>query len=629
MPLRALLLVLVAAALLWGQPTCPPTPVYSPCDLALELDAAEQAAHPNPYATVELYAEFRSPGIDTYRLPMFWDGGGRFVARFAPTEPGKWLVRFSGNIPRLEGMMTSVEAVDATVPGFLEAANVHHWRTSKDLQPHLWMGDTQYTFATVPDAVFDQILARRKEQHFTHVRGSLLGERPASATDASASPLPQADRILPAHFQQVDRRVRALNDAGMVVDLILGWDRNQLAEVLPTEKDRQRYLNYVIARYAAFNVTWQLVQEFEEYKEGKRLMKEMGDYLRQRDPYKHPRSTHTTTTTSPLARDGWMTYLLYQSSDDQLGAIEHQLYQLPAVNAEFAYENSGAGATHPHHVDSDTFRNRLWNSTMNGQYPTYGNTGTYGGGFPVQAKFADSPGATAMKVWFDTLSRTRYWELEPYFDVSGARCLGLHGEDAPEFVCYVEKPADAQKMAEVEIRFEKKQKFKIEWIDPADGAVIPLKEFKEQSWAGSPPSPGKDWVLHFYRDGHLQGLRNRYKFESRYVPIQDLETALSKIPFEVAEPAQMAVPLAGGWKVPYRIRITRESRATRDMMYLLTAEDTVTGEGARVVATGPEGFLHFDPRTIGKPPVVVNVRVYGMNVVGKVYVVDKVFRLEP
>jgi hypothetical protein len=91
----------------------------------------------------------------------------------------------------------------------------------------------------------------------------------------------------------------------------------------------------------------------------------------------------------------------------------------------------------------------------------------------------------------------------------------------------------------------------------------------------------------------------------------------------------MAVPLAGGWKIPYQIKITRESRATRDMMYLITAEDTVTGEGARVVATGPEGFLHFDPRTIGKPPVVVNVRVYGMNVVGKVYVIDKVFRLEP
>ncbi len=629
MPLRALLLCLVASALLYGQPTCPPTPVYSPCDLALELSAAERAAHPNPYATVELYAEFRSPGINTYRLPMFWDGGGRFVARFAPTEPGKWLVKFSGNIGRLDGMMTAVEAVDVQTPGFLEPANVHHWRTTKDLQPHLWMGDTQYAFATVPDAVFNEILARRKEQRFTHVRGALLGPRPENAADAAGSPLPAPDRLLPAHFQQADRRVRALNEAGMVVDLILGWDRNQLAEILPTQKDRERYLNYVIGRYAAFNVTWQLVQEFEEYKDGKRLMKEMGEYLRERDPYRHPRSTHTISTTSPLVRDGWMSYMLYQNSNDQLGAIEHQLYQLPAVNAEFGYENSGAGATHPHHVDSGTFRKRLWNSTMDGQYPTYGNTGTYGGGIPVQAKFADSPGAAAMKVWYDLFSRTRYWEMEPYFDVSGARCLGLHGEDAPEFVCYVEAPASAGQTGEVEIRFAKKHKYKMEWINPADGTVTALKEYKGQSWAGVPPSPGHDWVLHFYRDGYVQGLSNRYKFESRAVPVQEPETALAKIPFEMTEPAQMAVPLAGGWKVPYQIKITRESRATRSMMYLLTAEDTVAGEGARVVATGPEGFLQFDPRALGKPPVVVNVRVYGMNSVGKVYVVDKVFRLEP
>ena len=73
-----------------------------------------------------------------------------------------------------------------------------------------------------------------------------------------------------------------------------------------------------------------------------------------------------------------MDHVLYQSSSDDLGAIEHQFYAAPFVNAEFGYENSGAGQTHPHHVDSNTFRRRLWNATMNGQYPVFGNTGTYG-----------------------------------------------------------------------------------------------------------------------------------------------------------------------------------------------------------------------------------------------------------
>lgn len=629
MGIRAILLVFLVAALACAQPTCPPTPVFSPCDLVVELTPAELAAHPNPYASVELFAEYRSPGIDTYRLPLFWDGGARFVARFAPTVPGKWLVRFSGNIPRLEGMMASVDAVDANVPGFLETANVHHWRTSKDLQPHLWMGDTMYTFATIPEPVFTQILAKRKEQRFTHIRGYLLGKRLDDASAGEAQALLAPDRIDPAHFQRVDQRVRAINAAGMVVDLILGWDRNHLADALLTEKDRQRYLNYVLARYAAFHVTWQICQEFEEYANGRRLMKEIGEFLKQRDPYKHPRTTHTTSTTSPLVRDGWMNYLLYQSSDIQLGSIEHQLYQLPAVNAEFAYENSGAGATHPHHVDSASFRQRLWNATMNGQYPTYGNTGTYGGAAPVDAKFADAPGATAMKVWFDLMSRTRYWELEPYFEVSGARCVGLHGEDAPQFVCYVEAPKAGQKAPEVEIQFARKHTFQIEWINPSDGTVTPLKEFKDSVWVGSAPSASGDWVLHIYRDGRVRGLSKSYKFESRYVPLQDPETVLAKIPFEVAEPSGMGVPLAGQNQVPFAVKLTRESRATRNMMYLWVAEDTVTGQGSRVIGTGGQGFLRFDLRAIGKPPVVVNVRVYGMNSVGKVYVVDKVYRLEP
>lgn len=629
MAIRALLLALAASMLLSGQPACPPTPVYSPCDLVLELNAGEQAAHPNPYATVELYAEFRSPGIETYRLPMFWDGGGRFVARFAPTEPGKWFVRFSGNIARFDGNMISVDAVDAAVPGFVEPANVHHWRTSKNLQPHLWMGDTQYAFATIPEPVFNEILARRKEQRFTHVRGNLLGLAPENAADASQTPLPAPDRIIPEYFQQVDRRIRTLNAAGITVDLILDGGRGQLAEILPSEKDRQRYLNYVIGRYAAFHITWQLVQDFEEYKDGRRFVKQLGDYLRERDPYKHPRAAGGAATTSPLVPDGWMTHLLYRSHDNQLGAIEHQLYQLPAVNGQFARENSGAGAGEDA-VDSDTFRNRLWNATMNGQYPAFANTGTDGASLPVAAKFAESPGAAAMKVWFDFFSTTRFWELEPYFDVSGARCLGLWGEDAPEYVCYVEKSGSAPSQREVEIRFAKKQKYKIDWINPSTGAVTPLKEYKEESWAGSPPDASSDWVLHFYREGYLRGLGNRYKFSSRDdVPVQEPETAIAKIPFVLAEPVNMVVPLAGGWRAPYRVRVTRESRATRDMMYLLTAEDTASGQGARVAATGPEGFLQFDPRALGELPVAVNLRLYGMNAVGKVYIIDKVLRLEP
>ena len=74
-----------------------------------------------------------------------------------------------------------------------------------------------------------------------------------------------------------------------------------------------------------------------------------------------------------------MNYIAYQSADDQLGAIEHQLYARPLRERRVRLRRHGRGQAHPHHVDTDTFRRRLWNATMNGQYPTFGNTGTYGG----------------------------------------------------------------------------------------------------------------------------------------------------------------------------------------------------------------------------------------------------------
>lgn len=623
MYLRWPFLLLTLAMVAGAQPTCPPTPVYSPCDLVLELTESEIAAHGNPYASVKLAAEFRSPGVRTYLLPAFWDGGNRFVVRFAPTDPGKWLVRFSGNIPRFHGMMTSVEATDADVPGFLEHANVHHWRTSKNLQPHLWMGDTLYSFATMPEETFRAILSQRREQGFTHIRGYLLGPRPDNRVLVPSAAIPAPDEINPSHFQQVDRRVRAINDAGMVLDLILGWDQNHLAEALPSSEHRERYLDYVVARYSAFRLTWQLVQEFEEYSNGRALMREMGSYLKSRDPYQHPRTTHTLSTTSPLAQDGWLTYMLYQSSDDQLGAVEHQLYQIPFVNAEFGYENSGGGASHSHHVDSDTFRKRLWNSTMNGQYPTFGNTGTYGGSFEADARFAESPGARTMKVWNDLMQRTRYWELEPYFDVSGARCVGLHGEDTPQFLCYAEDGGT------VEMRFIRRNRFNVEWINPSDGSVTALKEFRESSFTGAPPSPGRDWVLHIYRPGRVAGLGRSYKFESRLVPIQDPDNAAARVPFEVEEPAAMDVATGGTLQAPFALKLTRESRATRSMMYLWIGENTIYGQGHRVIGTGDKGFLRFDKAAVGNLPAVVNVRIYGLNAVGKLYFLDKVYKLLP
>src|SRR6478672_7425692 len=169
------LFLLGAMAGLHAQTSCPATPLYSPCDIVFELSDAEAAAHPNPYVTVDLRAEFRSPRHRTYLMPAFWDGGRRMVIRFSPTEAGDWDYRVSGNLQRFENLAgkVSAAAVDNPALGFIRTANVHHFAHTDDnkIVPHLWTGDTSYRFGFDDPAAFQQLLDTLAKQRFNHIRG--------------------------------------------------------------------------------------------------------------------------------------------------------------------------------------------------------------------------------------------------------------------------------------------------------------------------------------------------------------------------------------------------------------------------------------------------------------------------
>jgi hypothetical protein len=407
-----------------------------------------------------------------------------------------------------------------------------------------------------------------------------------------------------------------MNQKGIVADLILAADTNHLTRVFPEREQRERYIKYVVSRYAPMMITWQGVQEFEEYTNGRLLLAEINAVIMQFDPYKQPRSTHTTATSAALLDDKWMTHVLYQSSADSLGAIERQIYFVPMINAEFAYEDSGAGKSHPHHVDADTFRKRLWNATMNGQLPTYGNTGTYGGRkFAVEAKYLESPGTKAMTAWFDLFSKTRYWELEPFFEITAGRALALGGI---EYIVYLETPG------QVEVVTEKK-KYEVYWMRPSTGEIVQeKKEFKGEKFIGQPPDNNSDWVLHLSRDGRKEGMAKSWKFESRSILQQEIERAPAKVPFEIEAPLGDSVPV--GKPVQFSAKLTKETRASKMMMFLWTAEATNDKQGYRVIGTTQKGEFTIPKSIANTYPAVLNLRVYGLNGNGKLYALDRVLK---
>ena len=607
--MRIVLLALLVAAALGAQEVspCNQTPAYSTCELVFELSEAAAAKHPEPYKTVDLKAEFRSPRHRTLALPAYWDGGRRMVVRFAPTEAGDWAYRVASNLPEFDGKTGSFTAAASPSPGFIHPENVHHWmyaeRDARGLyQAHLWMGASEMRFAFEDDATFRAVADARAAQKFNHLRGAIWGEGADSLYQGPDSPNL-------AQFRRLDERIRYLNGKGLAADLILAADGAALTKAFPSWQQRRRFLRYLVGRYAAMNVTWQGVEYFEDSVDTRSLLKETGTVLKELDGYQHPRTAGARVTSAPLLDDGWMDFATYGNTDDQIGAVEHQLYGVPFVNLDCGREDSGAGKSAPGDVDAATLRKRLWNATMNGQSPTYANTGT-------GAKYADSPGAKQMTVWYDFFfNDTRYWELEPYFDVDGGRALAL--EDT-EYVVYVERPGPLELVVE-------KHGYDIYWVNPIDGQFTKSK-FKGDHFTGAPPDASHDWVLHVVREGRVEGMNKTYKFESRDIVLQEVESNSPKVPFAIEQPvADLNVRVSP----PFAAKITKETRATRSMMWLWTGEVSADGQGYRVLATGQKGVMRPLGGIAKNFPAVMHLRVYGMNANGKVYAVDRAFGLEP
>ncbi|HEV2445270.1 MAG TPA: DUF5060 domain-containing protein [Candidatus Sulfopaludibacter sp.] len=589
----------LAAIALHAQSTCNNTPAYSPCEMVFELSDAAAAAHPNPYATVDLTVEFRGPRHKTYSIPGYWDGGRRMVVRFSPAEGGQWDYKLNSNIAEWDDKAGTFTAADSDAPGFVRVANVHHFAYTERNKPHLWMGVTELNFGSLDDASFRAVADARAAQKFTHLRGLVMG----AGLDAT---FPGPDQPNLAYFQRLDARVRYLHDKGITTDLILAGGPEFLVKTFPTWQQRRRYVRFVVGRYAALNVTWQGVDYWEDYPGGRPLLKEIGGLLKEFDGYQHPRTTGAHMTSAALLDDGWENFAAYGTADDAVPAIEHQLYPVPMVSVECGREDSGAGKHGSDDIDSATFRHRLWNATMDGEYPTYANTG-WG------SQFVNSPGAKAMTVWYDLMSETRHWELEPYFDVDGGRALAL--EDV-EYLVYVEKASPV----EMDVAHHG---YDVIWIDPADGTTV-RKKYSGEHFTGEPPDKTHDWILHVVREGTLAGMNKSYYFESRDIELQEVEIDPTKLVFDLEQPSAR---ISTSVPTPYSAKLKRATRATRSMLWLWTGEVTADHQGYRVLATGQKGTLQVPAGIAVSYPAVFLLRVFAMNANGKVYQISKGYDL--
>jgi hypothetical protein len=565
----------------WAQTVCPPTPRYSPCDLVFDIPEAKGE-------TLDLHAEFRSPLASTALVNAFWDGGTKWVIRFTPIEAGNYTYRLTSAIESLNGKQGGFTVTPNNKEGWLRAANLHHFASveGNTLTPYLWMGGVVPGFPSLSAAAWRDLVDRRAAQHFNHLGITLV--------DASVG----AGFRSPEFYRAAEEKIRYANDRGIVVDIAFFGPDGLMNRLLPEHEDRQKWFTYALSRLAAFDVTWQGLEGWETYDNGRAVLKEIAEYESNLDPYKHTRSSRTNCTSAPLADDGWLRYRSYQTADDRIMAVEQQIFQYPAVS------NFGVGAG-----DAATFRRHLWNATVDGAYP--------------DTVVPDEASAAAMKVWYEFMEKTRHWELEPFFDSTSAngfyRGLAL---DGIEYVIYVEKPSGP-----VTVNVEP-HGYDVEWLNPATGERVKgKKENKGDPYVVTPPDNGHDWVLHISREGTKASMLKTYKFVSREqdVVLQEVEGNPEKVPFEIVDPSADSLSLSK--PVRFQVRFKRHTKAIDETLFEWTGEVTVDERSYRVIGTGADGTFTIPANIAAQYPAALHIRLQAMNALGKVYVLDRNYTL--
>ena len=118
-----------------------------------------------------------------------------------------------------------------------------------------------------------------------------------------------------------------------------------------------------------------------------------------------------------------------------------------------------------------------------------------------------------------------------------------------------------------------------------------------------------------------------YKFESREVLLQEVESNPAKVPFEITQPAADTLSLSK--PQTYSVKLTKETRGTRRMQYLWTGEVSADEQSYRVIGTGPQGTFQIPPNIAFRFPALLHVRLTAVNANGKAYAIDRNYQLTP
>ncbi|MDG0792182.1 DUF5060 domain-containing protein [Cohnella ginsengisoli] len=164
----------------------------------VEIPLTSTKSYANPYLDVDVSATFTGPGGVTMTMPGFWDGGGSWKIRFAPTAAGTWTYATSSTDTTNAGLHNQTGTIAVTAyagtldiykHGFLKPSGNNRYLAYADGTPFFWLGDTHWfglsdrlswsssNSVAYPNSAFKQTVDKRISQGFNVFQTMLfLGE---------------------------------------------------------------------------------------------------------------------------------------------------------------------------------------------------------------------------------------------------------------------------------------------------------------------------------------------------------------------------------------------------------------------------------------------------------------------
>ncbi|MCI0460125.1 MAG: DUF5060 domain-containing protein [Gemmataceae bacterium] len=509
--------------------TAPAIPLWG----RFETQVLNTQRYANPFTDVVLNATFTSPSQRQVKCFGFHDGdaqGGQtghvWKLRFMPDEVGEWSYQcaFSDGTPGTSGTFRCVKAGARPGPLRADPENPRYWVFADGsrfsaraftleivfyvAEQDLWKSGIKRFFGGKYKYNLCQTTYMQGYLHLANARKDplLLRKWPAPGQEGTyveptfngffpflfSGPRPLCDGGSNVDYTRPD--LRWMRHTDLVLQELeahqtvwfnhtgfLGFDWAGDKIQVPPAAEKE-WIRYFVARFGPYwNVLWNIAGEWNEFLTLERL-DEVGTFVKQLDPWKHPLTTHAGTTTPNRP---WVDFRTQQYDGGNIpDSVAAALRVAADYSAKpvFAHEICWEGTVKERKLNADQVRTGAWGVLMGGGFYNYaesfGPTGTIGdgGAFPY------------VEIMNDFLYGLEYWKLEPAHSLvnPGSLCLANPNRE------YV---VQRQGGGTITINLEGTTgTFTAEWLNPRTGVKTAAGTVRGVGRYTTPDAG--DWVLH-------------------------------------------------------------------------------------------------------------------------------------